>query len=45
MATKREHEVAERIIAMLKEHGYSYDEMIPVIRLAKEKFKRLTLNK
>ncbi len=38
MATKKEHEIADKIIKMLKDYGYSYDEMIPVIRLAKEKF-------
>ncbi len=38
MATKKEHEIADKIIKMLKDYGYSYGEMIPVIRLAKEKF-------
>ncbi|WP_299117492.1 hypothetical protein [uncultured Winogradskyella sp.] len=46
MATKKEHEIAEKIIKTLKDAGYSYDEMIPVIRLAREKFRRLKqLNK
>ncbi len=46
MATKKEHEIAEKIIKMLKDAGYSYDEMIQVIRLAREKLRRLKqLNK
>lgn len=41
MATKKEHEMADEIIKMLKNYGYSYKEMIPVIRLAKEKFESM----
>ncbi len=38
MATKKEHELADKIIKMLRDFGYTYDEMTPVIRLAKKKF-------
>ena len=43
MATKKDHEIAEKIIKTLLDYGYSYSEMIPVIRLAKEKYKSLIL--
>lgn len=39
--SKRDHEQADKIIQTLKDYGYSYDEMIPVIRLAKKKFEAM----
>ena len=45
MATKREHELADKMIKMLKDYGYSYEEMPEIFRMARGKFKLIKSRK
>ncbi len=38
---KTEADLAEHLIDILRDAGYTYDEMIPVFRLAREKYNHL----
>jgi hypothetical protein len=43
--TMKEHILSRQIIEELKEAGFTYDQMLDVLRIAKEKYRYLAKNK